>query len=76
MSCSRIVEAAHKEGGGIGKKGHDDEALPICLYHHRMGNNSEHEMGAKSFAKHIIERTGYTREELVEMHRKRYKDKI
>jgi len=32
---------------GLGQKCSDYEAIPLCSYHHRVGNNSHHALGKK-----------------------------
>lgn len=53
----------------MGKKGHDDESIPLCLFHHRM----EHQIGVDTFGDIVLERTGRTRPQWVKSFQKRYK---
>jgi len=38
------------------------EAIPLCAYHHRLGNSSYHSLGAKGFTKYW----GISPEQLIE----------
>lgn len=50
-----------RTGTGMGKRGLNMEAIPLCLEHHR-GNTGLHGMGRKAFERHY----GITERELVE----------
>jgi len=63
------VVPMHK-GGGMALKGSDYDALPGCVECHRR----EHELPI-TFWRMIYVQTGKRREQLVEEHRKRYKEK-
>lgn len=41
------TEAAHVGERGLGQKCADTEALPLCVWHHRMGPKSVHVLGRK-----------------------------
>ena len=38
------------------------EAIPLCMWHHRLGNSSVHQLGKKSFARYW----GLSEEDLLE----------
>lgn len=41
------VEAAHVGERGLGQKCPDQEALPLCILHHRTGEHAHHVLGKK-----------------------------
>lgn len=44
------IEAAHTGPHGLGQKSSDRSAIPLCVRHHRTGNDSYHRLGARKFA--------------------------
>src|ERR1019366_7824296 len=46
----RNVEAAHTGPRGLGQKSADSTAIPLCIRHHRSGNDSYHKLGPRLFA--------------------------
>jgi hypothetical protein len=47
---TRYVEAAHTGPHGLGQKSADSTAIPLCIRHHRTGNDSYHKLGPRQFA--------------------------
>ena len=47
---TRYVEAAHTGPHGLGQKSADSAAIPLCIRHHRSGNDSYHKLGPRLFA--------------------------
>ena len=57
------IEAAHTGPHGLGQKSSDLSAIPLCVRHHRTGNDSYHQLGPSKFAevhrlniRHIVSR--------------------
>jgi len=46
---TRWVEAAHTGPHGLGQKSSDLSAIPLCVKHHRAGNDSYHRLGPRKF---------------------------
>ena len=46
----RTVEAAHTGPHGLGQKSSDLSAIPVCVRHHRTGDDSYHKLGPRKFA--------------------------
>jgi len=46
----RGIEAAHTGPHGLGQKSSDRSVIPLCVRHHRTGNDSYHRLGARKFA--------------------------
>lgn len=46
----------------FGGKRENAPVIPLCAWHHRLGDTAVHQLGAKGFAKYW----GFTQEELVE----------
>ena len=46
----------------FGGKRNNAEAIPLCAFHHRLGNTSYHSLGAKGFTKYW----GLSPEELIQ----------
>ena len=44
------VEAAHTGPHGLSQKSSDLCAIPLCVRHHRTGNDSYHKLGPRKFA--------------------------
>src|SRR5205823_5406967 len=49
-STTRAVEAAHTGPHGLSQKSSDLSAIPLCVKHHRTGNDSYHKLGPRKFA--------------------------
>jgi hypothetical protein len=47
---TRGIEASHTGPHGLGQKSSDYSAIPLCIQHHRTGNDSYHRLGPRSFA--------------------------
>ena len=47
---TRAVEAAHTGPHGISQKSSDLSAIPLCVRHHRTGDDSYHRLGPRKFA--------------------------
>ena len=47
---TRAVEAAHTGPHGLSQKSSDLSAIPLCVRHHRTGNDSYHKLGPRKFA--------------------------
>ena len=47
---TRAVEAAHTGPHGLSQKSPDLSAIPLCVRHHRTGNDSYHKLGPRKFA--------------------------
>jgi len=56
-------------GGGMATKGDDDDALPGCVWCHAR----EH-AAPQGFWSGVLSDTGLTRDDLVQQHRKWYKE--
>ncbi len=41
MICGRPAELHHITGAGMGLKAKDEDVIPICAFHHRLGNYGE-----------------------------------
>jgi hypothetical protein len=54
--CVGAVEAAHVGDRGLSQKCRDEEAIPLCGYHHRTGPDSQHVMGKNFWGHHGINR--------------------
>jgi hypothetical protein len=46
----RQIEAAHTGAHGIAQKSSDLSAIPLCVKHHRTGDDSYHKLGPRKFA--------------------------
>jgi hypothetical protein len=46
----RGIEASHTGPHGLGQKSSDTSAIPLCVRHHRTGNESYHRLGSRRFA--------------------------
>ena len=46
----RGIEASHTGPHGLGQKSPDTSAIPLCVRHHRTGNDSYHRLGPFKFA--------------------------
>ena len=46
----------------FGQKRSGSEAIPLCMWHHRLGDNSVHSLGHKGFTKYW----GFSEEDLLE----------
>ena len=50
------IAASHTGPHGLGQKSPDSSAIPLCLKHHRTGNDSYHRLGPRKFAqKHNLD---------------------
>src|SRR5580765_6103810 len=47
---TRAVEAAHMGPHGLSQKSSDLCAIPLCVKHHRTGDDSYHKLGPRKFA--------------------------
>jgi len=47
---TRAVEAAHTGPHGLSQKSPDLSAIPLCVKHHRTGDDSYHKLGPRKFA--------------------------
>jgi hypothetical protein len=47
---TRSVEAAHTGPHGLSQKSSDLSAIPLCVRHHRTGDDSYHRLGPRKFA--------------------------
>ena len=47
---TRAVEAAHTGPHGLSQKSSDLCAIPLCVRHHRTGDDSYHKLGPRKFA--------------------------
>ena len=47
---TRVVEAAHTGPHGLSQKSSDLSAIPLCVKHHRTGDDSYHKLGPRKFA--------------------------
>ena len=47
---TQYVEAAHTGPHGLGQKSADSTTIPLCVRHHRTGNDSYHKLGPRQFA--------------------------
>jgi hypothetical protein len=47
---TRAVEAAHTGPHGLSQKSSDLSAIPLCVRHHRSGDDSYHKLGPRRFA--------------------------
>ena len=47
---TRAVEAAHTGPHGLSQKSSDLCAIPLCVRHHRTGDDSYHKLGPLKFA--------------------------
>jgi hypothetical protein len=47
---SPYSEAAHVGPHGLGQKASDHSTIPLCVRHHRAGNDSYHKLGPRKFA--------------------------
>ena len=47
---TRAVEAAHTGPHGLSQKSSDLSAIPLCVTHHRTGDDSYHKLGPRKFA--------------------------
>jgi hypothetical protein len=47
---TRTVEAAHTGPHGLSQKSSDLSAIPLCVKHHRTGDDSYHKLGPRKFA--------------------------
>ncbi len=47
---TRSVEAAHTGPHGLSQKSSDLSAIPLCVRHHRTGDDSYHKLGPRRFA--------------------------
>lgn len=47
---TRWIEAAHTGPHGLGQKSPDSSAVPLCIRHHRTGNDSYHRLGPRRFS--------------------------
>ena len=47
---TRTVEAAHTGRHGLNQKSSDLSAIPLCVRHHRIGDDSYHKLGPRKFA--------------------------
>jgi hypothetical protein len=45
----RGIEASHTGPHGLGQKSSDYSAIPLCVRHHRTGNDSYHKLGPRRF---------------------------
>lgn len=52
-----------RTGTGAGRKASHYEAIPLCPTHHRLGNESLHQMGRKAWERHY----GITEMELLQI---------
>ena len=48
--ADRGIEASHTGPHGLGQKSSDYSAIPLCIRHHRSGNDSYHKLGPRRFA--------------------------
>jgi len=48
--ASRGIEASHTGPHGLGQKSPDTSAIPLCVKHHRTGNDSYHKLGPRKFS--------------------------
>lgn len=48
--AQRGIEASHTGPHGLGQKSSDTSAIPLCVRHHRTGNDSYHKLGPRKFA--------------------------
>jgi len=54
--CVGATEAAHVGDRGIGQICRDEEAIPLCAAHHRIGPDSQHVLGRRFWDHHGINR--------------------
>jgi hypothetical protein len=47
---TRAIEAAHTGPHGLSQKSSDLCAIPLCVMHHRTGDDSYHKLGPRKFA--------------------------
>lgn len=47
---TRGIEASHTGPHGLGQKSSDYSAVPLCVKHHRTGNDSYHRLGPRRFS--------------------------
>jgi hypothetical protein len=47
---TRAIEAAHTGPHGLSQKSSDLCAIPLCVKHHRTGDDSYHKLGPRKFA--------------------------
>jgi hypothetical protein len=47
---TRAIEAAHTGPHGLSQKSSDLSAIPLCVKHHRTGDDSYHKLGPRKFA--------------------------
>ena len=47
---TRGIEASHTGPHGLGQKSPDSSAIPLCVKHHRTGNDSYHRLGPRKFS--------------------------
>ena len=47
---TRAVEAAHTGPHGLSQKSSDLSVIPLCIRHHRTGDDSYHKLGPRKFA--------------------------
>jgi hypothetical protein len=45
----RGIEASHTGPHGLGQKSSDYSTIPLCIKHHRTGNDSYHRLGPRGF---------------------------
>ena len=46
---TRYIEASHTGPHGLGQKSSDYSVIPLCIKHHRTGNDSYHKLGPRKF---------------------------
>lgn len=51
-----LTEAAHVGERGLGTKCDDREAIPLCAFHHRTGNESHHVLGKLFWGRHKLDK--------------------
>jgi hypothetical protein len=48
---AHYIEAAHVGPHGLGQKASDRSTIPLCIRHHRTGDDSYHRLGPRKFAR-------------------------
>lgn len=54
--CRGCIEAHHAGVRGLGQKAGDQTAIPLCVKHHRLGDDSFHRLGKHFWAHHRLDR--------------------
>jgi hypothetical protein len=54
--CRGFVEAHHAGIRGLGQRAEDNTAIPLCVRHHRLGEDSVHRLGKRFWQRHNLDR--------------------